>query len=250
MKRRIIPAVALLFLAMNSGAWAGPVEDFKKGNALFAAEKYAEALELYKSISIQNPDLEYNIGATYLKLDILGLATLHFKRAQRLRPDDEDTQANLRFIMARKTDREASTEHGMAYRAMEWVLTRGSVAGVTHVALGLYLATCAMATLLILLRPRRGKREIAFAMALLVGATVIFAALALARISRFEDRSQAVVMVAEAPVRQDPSSHADPVFILHEATVVSLGRVEGNYVFATLASGHSGWVDRGSLERI
>ncbi|MDH5637323.1 MAG: hypothetical protein OEZ04_02410 [Nitrospinota bacterium] len=247
---RFIPAAVLLLLSLAHGAWAGPAEVYNRANALFAKEQYAEALKLYESIPVQNPDLEYNIGATYLKMGATGKATLHFKRAERLRPGDEDTRANLELITNTKADREAFQERGIAATLLEWLLELGSVEKVTYIALGLYLASSCAALALILVRPGAGRRRIAMAMTILIAATAFSGALAVARIISFEDRSHAVVMAEEAPARPDPSAHADPVFTLHEATVVRLGRVEGNYIFVTLASGHSGWVDRGSLERI
>ncbi|MDH5510528.1 MAG: tetratricopeptide repeat protein [Nitrospinota bacterium] len=250
MTMRSILAAFLFLLAFTHGAWADPAEVYNRANALFAREQYPEALKLYESIPIQNPDLEYNIGATYLKMGAIGKATLHFKRAERLRPGDEDTRANLEFIAATKADREAFREQGIAAMLLEWLLGLGSVAHVTQMALGLYLASSCAAMALILARPGAGKNWIAMVMTILMTATAFTSALAAARIISFEDRSQAVVMTAEAPARPDPSAHADPAFTLHEATIVQLGRVEGNYIFVTLASGHSGWMDRGSLERI
>jgi len=249
MTARLITA-ALLLLLLPSGVSAGPVEDFNRANALFAEGKYSEALAVYESIPVSNPDLEYNIGVTFLKMGAIGKATLHFKRAERLLPGDEDTKANLALIAATKVDREAFPDRGIATRAMEWFLEQGSVAVVTHYALGLYLASSAAVAALILAPSGAARRRIAAVTITLMAATLFSGALAVARIISFEDRAMGVVMAAQAPARPDPSTHAEPVFTLHEGTIVRLGRVEGNYVFVTLASGHSGWIDRGSLERL
>ena len=248
--RQAIAAIALA-IAIIPAAWARQpaAETYNRANALFAKGDWAGALKLYDSISLENQDLEYNRGAAHLKLGSLGKATLHFKRAERLAPGDEDARANLRYIAGAKLDKENVREMGPAAAALEWVLSIGSVPAVTWLALGLYLATAASAGGLVLSRPGAGRKWMA-ALIILTAALLAAGALAWARIDRLEARPDAAIMAREAPVYQAPSTRGDPVFTLHEATIVRMGRVEGNYVFITLSSGHSGWMDRAHLERI
>ncbi|MDH4184313.1 MAG: tetratricopeptide repeat protein [Nitrospinota bacterium] len=251
MRVRHLAAAILATLAMGGHALADePASVYNRANHLFAQGDYSGALALYDSISRQNPDLEYNRGAAHLKLGSLGKATLHFMRAQRLRPGDDDTLANLKYIETKKVDREPAEEPGAAATALEWISGLGAVAHITWMALVFYALSTIMAVALILAPPGAWRARIMLGLVIVLTATLCSGALALYRIHLFENRSLAVVMAPQAPVYPDPTSAAEPVFTLHEATIVRLGRVEGNYIFATLASGHSGWMDRASLERI
>ena len=241
-------AVILLLIGSRPALALDDVTAYNRANNLFARGEYTEALKLYGSIQTLNPDVEYNLGATHLKLGSLGKATLHFKRALRLAPGGEDARFNLRYIAGMKADRETEPEKGTSEKTLDWILSIGSATDVAWLALGLYLA--AMGTAIGITLQRSAGRGWMAALALLSIGALAAGGLTWARASRLHDASEAVVMAAEAPVYQDPSTKGAPVFTLHEATIVRMGRVEGNYVFATLSSGHSGWMDRAGLERI
>ena len=241
-------AVILLLLGARPAMAQAEAAAYNQANALFAKGEYAEAIKLYNSIQTHNPDLEHNRGATHLKLGSLGKATLHFKRALRMAPGDEDSRFNLRYIAGVKADREMEPEIGASEKIIEWILCIGSAQDVAWLALGLYLA--AMGSAMGLILSGSARRGWMAALALLFICALAAGGLTWARMNRLHNPTEAVVMTAEAPVYQDPSSKGAPVFTLHEATIVRMGRVEGNYVFATLSSGHSGWMDRASLEKI
>jgi len=95
-------------IALTSGAALAETDTqrYNGANKLFTDGNYLAALEMYNSIGIENQNLEYNRAVTYFKLGRLGKAVLHFNRALRLNPQDEDTKANLRYINSVKKDRE------------------------------------------------------------------------------------------------------------------------------------------------
>jgi len=234
-------------MAMSNPDQAGT---YNKANALYAKGDYQSALELYNSLNIANPDLEYNRAAAYLKTGDIGRATLHFQRSLRLRPGDEDTIANLKYISSIKPDREPPPRPGVAGWIMTSVINQAPLHVMTWIWLGLYIA-CALAGFALLVffdKPWIG--TLVKPMVATVAFAIFWSAAVGIRIYQFERRDRAVAVADEIYAHTGPSKETEKAFTFHGGAVVKLGRVNGSWVFITLSSGYSGWVPRSGLERI
>jgi tetratricopeptide (TPR) repeat protein len=70
-----------------------------------ARAQYQRAADEFESAARAgtNAWLEYNLGNTYFRLDDLGRAVLHLKRAERLAPGDGRIRSNLQYVRERVT---------------------------------------------------------------------------------------------------------------------------------------------------
>src|ERR1051326_9200952 len=76
-------------------------EAYTKGNFAKAAEEYEKSIaEGYGS-----PELYYNLGNSYYKLDNIGKSILNYERAKKLAPQDEDIAFNLKLANQRTIDK-------------------------------------------------------------------------------------------------------------------------------------------------
>jgi tetratricopeptide (TPR) repeat protein len=69
-------------------------------NPTRARELYAESAACFQSLvdaGVNNAALQYNLGNGFYRLEDLGRAILHYRRAERFDPRDENIQANLRY---------------------------------------------------------------------------------------------------------------------------------------------------------
>ncbi len=249
--QRTIVTAALLSALLTALAFAGaPAETYNRANRLYAEKKYDAALQLYNAIDIENPDLEYNRAAAYFKTGHTGKAVLHFSRARRLRPGDADTRYNLNFLSAYKTDKEETKEPGVVSDVLEYVVNALSLWTMSAIAAIFYIAAMFAGLGVIISFDTKRKRFLTRSLQFLVVVTAFLFTITGARIHQFERTDRAVAIAGNVDAYDSPSDKTTTVFTFHEGTKVRLGRVEGNYVHVTLASGYSGWVDRAKLTRI
>ena len=65
---RVVISAALLCALSGAYGFADALEEtYNEANHLYAEKEYEAAVELYDSIDIKNPDLEYNRAAAYIK---------------------------------------------------------------------------------------------------------------------------------------------------------------------------------------
>ena len=103
-------AAALLFLILVAVPLRGDSREglFLQGNRLYEAGDYRKALESYAAIAAmgyESGPLYFNLGNCYYKLNETGQAILHYERAARLIPGDEDLEVNLSLARLKVVDR-------------------------------------------------------------------------------------------------------------------------------------------------
>lgn len=248
---RLAVLALIVTLAASGHAHAiTPAETYNEGNAKYKAGDYEGALALYGSITTVNPGLEYNRGAAHLKAGRLGKASVHFRRALKLSPGDTDAQASLDYINSIKPDREKPQKPGVMDQLLSDVIGQLSVDALAWVTLTMYYLAGVSATILLLTKSLSLRRRLVVACAVL-GALTMVSGSALAVIATgMQGHDMAVAVDKTVDALAEPSEKSDKLFTFHEATTCRLGRREGKYVFVTLASGISGWVEAAKLEVI
>lgn len=241
--------LAFVLLTPAGFAAAQPAENaFNRGAALFAKGDYAAAIEAYGSGALANPALEYNRGLAYLKLGRLGKAVVHFERALRLDPADEDARYNLELIQAMKQDRLPAAPQGGAMAVVEELYHALPLDTMTVTAVVLWLVAWALGAALIL--ARGGRRALSLALAGAAAAAALWIALTAARIYEYERGGRAVAVAQTVEALAAPSPGAKVSFTFHEGTVTLIRQVEGNFALVMAPNGLSGWVDRAAIEEI
>jgi len=223
---------------------------FNRANAQYASGDYEQALALYNSLSVINPDLEYNRAAAYLKAGKPGKAALHFNRALRLRPGDGDTLLNLAYIRSVKADREPQEQSGVLGGFARRLVDTPPLGPLACGALAFYYLAAMIGVALMFDFGLGGRRALIRAAAVSAALALLLTAMTAVRINDRERADRAVAVAETVDAYAAPSADAEKVFTFHEGTEAALGRVEGNYVFVTLSTGYSGWADRAGLERI
>lgn len=245
-------AVALL-LAAPSGATAQG-DFFAEANSRYQEGDYDGALARYESIldaGYESGPLYYNMGNTHFKLGDLGRAILHYERALRLSPNDDDIQANLDLARSLTADEITPLPGFWVFRVAGWWVRLVPLGWLTLIVLGGYLvaATCTVVWVL--------SRETTLGQ-WAVRVSVVSAAVALlfgvnlaARELQIGVAEEAVVMADEVAVQSAPSDDtALQIFTVHQGTKVRIDTRAEEWAEVVLADGKVGWVPLAAIEVI
>jgi hypothetical protein len=178
----------------------------------------------------------YNLANAYARAGKPGLAVLNYERARLLEPDDPDIDANLRRV------REASglpPESRSGFERMASGIASPRILAWVGV-LGLLIAGVST---LARLRYATHRRKL-FTAALL---GISLAGLAVGNgVALWPIMHEAVITHA-APVRVSPVPIEEPVFVLPEASTVSMSAQHDGFVLVRASSGRTGWVSSANI---
>lgn len=253
-------ALSLVFLLGLSNAAAaspdpkGALAAFQRGNAAYTAGDHVIAIEAYEQASEEwtSFELEYNLGGAHYKAGNIGPCILHYQRARRLRPNDDDLNANLLLAQAAVTDRMEDMPEIDFTPIWRELISEERLRGWTAASLLFWLIGFG------LLSARFYTREIGIRRTLgITGPVVLLAAVILGFLSkqthhRIVAEDGAVVMAPRVEVKSGPAVGLEQpnLFVLHEGTVIKLMRSEGDWVQIRLSNGNTGWVEAEAIEAI
>jgi tetratricopeptide (TPR) repeat protein len=236
----------LVFLVLAQSAFVAPDDVFRTAESLYRDGRYPEAAEQYEALlsqGIQDGHLCYNLGNAYFKSGRLGLAILHYERALRQMPGDEDSKANLEFarsLIADVVERPAMP----AYIAwmVDLYLSLGPDLCAALLSMSFLLGGVAGAILL-LGRPPHWRVPAVY---VLVFAAVLAAAssgiLAGKLYSSASNRVEAIVLVASSDVRSGPGESNPQLTEIHEGLKVSVLVSREGWHQISMPNGITGWV--------
>lgn len=227
---------------------------FDEGNRLYQAGDFNGALDRYRRIldaGLESGDLHYNIGNTYFRLGALGPAILHYERARRLMPGDDDLLANLVLARSLTADEIVPRPRFWLFRLVDWWVGLLPRAGLLWLV-ALAWVTAVAGAALVVLRPAARTGAWARRTALTAAAvTVVFGVNLVVREMDLGAAAEAIVMADEAQVQSAPSD--DPalrIFAVHEGAKVRMDRRSGDWVEIVLEDGSVGWMRTRHLEPI
>lgn len=227
---------------------------FDEGNRLYQAGDFDGALDRYRRIldaGLESGDLHYNIGNTYFRLGELGPAILHYERARRLMPGDDDLLANLALARSLTADEIVPRPRFWLFRLVDWwvgLLPRAGLLWLVALAWVTAVAGAALVVLRPMARAGAWARRTALAAA---AVTVVFGVNLVVREMDLGAAAEAIVMADEAQVQSAPSD--DPalrIFAVHEGAKVRMDRRSGDWVEIVLEDGSVGWMRTRHLEPI
>ncbi len=250
----VVGCLLVSFPALAAPDTEAAQASFQAGNAAYLEGDFEGAIGHYASVAENwsSFELEYNLGVAHYKSGRIGPSILHFERARRIRPSDDDLQANLLLAKAAVVDRIESMPEIALGPLWRELTAEHRLAAWTWSS----LITWGLAALLFLLRIRSSDLATRRTLAILAP-TIALAALILGFMSRStHSRSKAddgaVIMAPRIEVMSSPSVQGDAskLFVLHEGTVVEVLRSEGDWLQIKLVNGNAGWVPSTSIAAI
>lgn len=247
-------ALVLAVLGVMAGPAVAQDEIVARGNAAYQEGDFAAAVEAYEAVlesGYRSAGLEYNLANAYFKSGELGRAILHWERAARLAPGDQDIQANLDLARSLTVDAVEPLPRFWLSSVVDWwigLLPAGWLRAI--VALG-WIALSSGVVLRILARsawaPSVG-RGLVVTGTLLV---LLFAPAMLMRETGVGMPDEGIILADAVQVRSAPSADDDlTLFEIHEGTKVRIDQRTGEWLEVVLEDGKVGWVPAAVLEVI
>lgn len=230
-----------------------PLQRAQLADSAYRIADYEQAASLYEEVlasGFASPDLYYNLGNTYYRLDRFGLAILNYERALRLRPGMSDARDNLALANSHTVDRIAELPRLFVVNWYIALITRISPSSWRVITL-LFFILCLAAVTVIALSRNVTLRKSALAVA--IAAAVLFILsllLMIASTSHFNARAEAIVMEPSVTVKSSPEHQSADKLILHEGTKVTISETLSGWHKITLSDGTTGWCESSAIEQI
>jgi hypothetical protein len=246
---KCIITMLVLLSAITVAAGTGNAT-IDSANAAYAGSDYEKAAKLYEEVlasGLEAPEVYYNLGNAYYKLNRVGLSILNYERAKKLAPNDEDIKHNLALANQRITDKiepvpqlfieEWKSGFVNLFSATGWAMTCIVMFIFLLTMLGLYITG-----------NTKGKRQLGFwaGLAFLVFSTSSFF-IARKQHNLMIEAQDAIVTSSSVTVKGSPSEKGTKLFVIHEGTKVEIEEIDGTWVEVKIANGNVGWVQASSI---
>jgi tetratricopeptide (TPR) repeat protein len=244
---------SLLFLTSLALANDEIAVQFEQASQQYRAANFRRAAVLFEQIvrnGYESPELYYDLGNAYFKLDSMPAAILNYERAKKLSPRDEDINYNLRLANLRIVDKIDPLPELFYISWWKWFLHLFSSDGWAFVMiLGLWCTVISGAVMVL-------SRSPILQRLFFVGALLLFVVTLVAAIGLFRDvqdehnETFAIVFAPSLPVKSSPDFSSTDLFVLHEGVKLEITDALGEWKKIRLADGKIGWVQLTAVEPI
>ena len=238
-------AIILLLWTLAAAFAQTPQQLLEKGNAAYGKGNFELAAQCYSAIldsGQRQPQVYYNLGNAYYRLDEYGLAILNYERALKLKPGYRDARQNLDLANSKTEDQIAVLPELFVARWARAVVAWFSPAGWHVLLLCLLAALGALVAVLVLSR-HYAWRKSALIGSIIVGILILFCtACTLSATSRQRGHSDAIVTMPMVVVKSSPERSSVDKLILHEGTKVAIEETLDDWHKIRIADGNTGWI--------
>lgn len=219
---------------------------YSKGNFQKASEYYEGII----SLGYESPEVYFNLGNTYYKLDKIGMSILNYERAKKISPQDEDINFNLKLANQKTLDK---IEPAPKLFLEEWWDTLKSMHSEKIWSIRSIVCFMLFLFFLGIFIISRGliNKQFGFWLGLIFFIfSVISFSISKRRYSDIINKNSAVILSSSAEIKNSPAEAGTKLFILHEGAKVSAPETKGEWVKVELTPEKVGWVKKSQIEFI
>jgi tetratricopeptide (TPR) repeat protein len=249
--KRIILFLSLI-LCFATGTFAQKAA-MKQANDLYAVGNYSDAAKLYESVLAKEgvaPELYYNLGNAYYKLNETGKSILNYERALRISPMFEDARNNLELAQLKVVDNIVQVPTFFVGRWIENLIKLLTSNQWLIVSLSVFIAFLILAFLFVFassLSTRKISFYVGVTFFVISLFTLVFSGV---RKDQLVNHHEAIVMTGVVTVKSSPDKSGTDLFQLHEGTKVVIKSILGKWTEIKLGNGNIGWVEQENIENI
>lgn len=245
--------IALVIFATGTFASFGQSSLFKQANDLYGKGDFQEAAATYEKILTDEgvaPEVYYNLGNAYYKMNETGKSILNYERALKLSPNYENAKVNLELAQLRVVDNVSQISSFFVLRWFQTIVKLLTTNQWLYISVGLFVLTLIFVMLFIFSltgRMRKTSFYIALILFIFTGTTLIFSYV---KGKVIDEKKEAIIMTGAVTVKSSPDKSGTNLFQIHEGTKVSIQSNLGNWSEIKLGNGNIGWIENKNLEII
>ncbi len=238
----------LAILYFSNSTWADSrTQAFLDGVEFYKSGRYQSAVDSFKGLAddgIENAELYYNLGNSYLKAEDVGRAILWYERALKLDGSDPDLIFNLSYARSLTKDVDTSKAGGV-YRILffwKYQLSRQTILGFALISNIIFWFLLILRVLI----PSK-RKALGVGAAVVALPMIVFICTAFYNYYETSQTPQAVILPGSVSVRSGLSDHATELFVLHAGTVVKVQKRQGEFLRISYAKDKIGWLKQSQV---
>lgn len=245
MKRLLFVLVAIVTALTTSNA-AEPCSGLDAGTKAYNQGDYERAIDEWRSCAddgLNDADLFYNLGNAYFRNGKLGFAIFYYKKALRLRANDEDILHNLKYAQAMTRDKvDEDGEENPILASLFRIHHAISLKVQLWIVLGIFWVIAITAVFIKLSLREKTKNIFTGVIFALTIALCVFSASAGYKIFVLETDITGVVTAQSADVTSAPDDKSQTLNTLSEGTAFQVLSTQGNFAEIKLGEKIKGFV--------
>ena len=226
--------------------------DFDQANQLYLDNDFQGAIEHYTKIlnaGYSSGELYYNLGNAYFKNGRLGLAILHYEKAKKLLPHDQDLLDNLEMVRLRVADR-IEVPRLAFWSHVDSVRDYLTLNALAKWSLLFYLLTLVLAAVYYVL-PKGGWKKITFLSAgFLLAVFLLFGSVFSWRLWIDKNVREGVILAEKVEIFSAPDAGSQGLFSLHEGVKVQITQEFDQWKQISLPDSKRGWMPEQAIAEI
>lgn len=228
-------------------------QKFEQANQYYTDGQYSSAIDQYEKLladGYKTPEIYFNLGNSYFKLNDIAYSILYYEKAKKLAPGDEEIDYNLRIANLQTVDKiEPVPEFFLNQFWNDIVLFTKPCNWTWAFIILLWLSIVSFA--FFYLSNSSLLKKLFFALGgfgLLLSIFVLVISIQSENIQNAENT--AVIFEPSIYVKASPDEQSTDLFILHEGTKVEILDEVGEWREIKIADGNTGWLPADSFQVI
>ena len=224
-----------------------------EANKAYTEGKYKNTIELYEKIlnnGSESFELYYNLGDAHFKMNNIPNAIYYYEKALELKPNDEDTQFNLKIANSKIIDK---IEEVPLPFYTKWMIAISSFltvnAWATVIIITFIIFLILVITYLTALSVKMRKLSF-WSAALVLLLFLSFNYFAYNQYNRIKSSFEAIVFDPSVNVKSSPDEKSTDIFVIHDGTKVKIRDRVGDWVEIYIANGSIGWIKASAIKEI
>ncbi|MDO9152894.1 MAG: tetratricopeptide repeat protein [Paludibacter sp.] len=225
----------------------------KSANNLYSKGDYTAAALQYEIILEKQgiaPEVYYNLGNAYYKLNETNRSILNYERALRLSPDFEDAKINLSMAQAKVIDNIVYSPDFFIMNWMNFIVKLMSSNNWLYFSVIMLLLSIIACFIFLFANSRSARKTSFYFSTVFLSFCIVSLVFSGVRKDQLVNHRDAIIMSGVVVAKSSPDKSGTDLFQLHEGTKVKIKSTLGNWVEIKIGNGEIGWVQLEEIERI
>lgn len=248
--KKVTAIIFAILCCTHASTGAATLQEADKA---YGAQKYAEAAAMYEEVIAGQgtpPEVYYNLGNAYYKLQQYPQAILNYERALLLSPGDEDIRFNLELARSKITDKIDVIDRSFLSVWGDTLRNLCSSDAWSIVAIVAFILFVAGAYFYFYFSAVWVRKAGFFGGLLFLVISVSANIFAYRQKEKLLNRNDAIIVSPSVTVKSSPADSGTDLFILHEGTKVKITDKVGEWSEIRIDDGNTGWMQNSKMEII